>query len=40
MFEEEKVVERNGIFYVLDGQTKMKRMKNKQILYHGLEIMK
>jgi hypothetical protein len=35
MFEEDKLVQRNGIFYVLDGNTKMKRLKNMQILYHG-----
>lgn len=37
MFEEDKIVERNGIYYVLDGHTRMKRLKNRQILYHGYE---
>lgn len=39
MFEEDKLVQRNGIFYVLDGVTRMKRLKNRQILYHGYVLL-
>jgi hypothetical protein len=38
MFNEEHLVNHKGIFYVLDGITRMKRMKDMKIIYHGYEI--
>lgn len=35
MFPEEHLVNHKGIFYVLDGTTRMKRMKDMKIIYHG-----
>jgi hypothetical protein len=35
MFPEENLVNHKGIFYVIDGTTRMKRMKDMKILYHA-----
>ena len=36
LFGEENLIKHNEIFYVLDSHTKMKHMKNMQILYRGM----
>lgn len=35
MYDEEHLVERNGVFYVLDGRTKMRRLPRGQLLYRS-----
>ena len=35
MFDETSLIKRAGIYYVLDGRTKMKRLKNNQVMYHS-----
>lgn len=35
MYDEDHLVERNGVFYVLDGRTKMRRLPHGQLLYRS-----